>query len=42
MNIEELGQYAPYVLIAITFISSYKIFVTPKDLDDKLKDYVLK
>ena len=42
MNIEELGIYAPYILVAIAFLANYKIFVTPKDLDDKLKDYVLK
>lgn len=42
MNIEEFGQYAPYILIVIAFVSNYKIFVTPKDLDEKLKDYVLK
>ena len=42
MNIEELGQYAPYILIVIAFVSNYKIFVTPKDLDEKLKEYVLK
>lgn len=42
MNIEQLGTYAPYILIAIAFISNYKIFITPKDLDEKLKDYVLK
>ena len=42
MNIEQLGIYAPYILIAIAFLSNYKIFVTPKDLDDKLKYYVLK
>ncbi len=42
MNIEQLENYAPYILIIIAFLSNYKIFVTPKDLDEKLKDYVLK
>lgn len=42
MNIEQLGIYAPYIVIAIAFLSSYGIFVTPKDLDEKLKEYVLK
>ena len=46
MNIEELGQYAPYILIAIAFLTNYKIFVTPKDLEleleKKLEKYVLK
>lgn len=42
MNIEQLGIYAPYIVIAIAFLSSYGIFVTPKDLDEKLKDYVMK
>lgn len=42
MNIEELGKYAPYILVAIMFLTNYKIFVTPKDLEEKLKDYVLK
>ena len=46
MNIEHLEAYAPYILIAIAFLTSYKIFVTPKDLEleleKKLEKYVLK
>lgn len=46
MNIEQLEGYAPYVIIVIAFILNYKIFVTPKDLEDelekKLEKYVLK
>ncbi|MBQ2391370.1 MAG: hypothetical protein II306_06335 [Clostridia bacterium] len=42
MNLEQLGTYAPYIVIAIAFLSTYKIFVTPKDLEEKLKEYVLK
>ncbi len=42
MNINELGAYAPYILVAIAFLANYKIFVTPKDLEEKLKEYVLK
>lgn len=38
--------YAPYLIIAIAFFTNYKIFVTPKDLDNeiekKLEKYVLK
>lgn len=39
-------EYAPYLIIAISFFTSYKIFVTPKDLEleleKKLEKYVLK
>lgn len=39
-------QYAPYLIIAIAFFTNYKIFVTPKDLDNelekRLEKYVLK
>lgn len=42
MNLEQLGTYAPYLVIVIMFFSNYGIFVTPKHLDEKLKDYVLK
>lgn len=35
-------QYAPYIIVIIAFCVSYRVFVTPKDLDEKLKDYVLK
>lgn len=39
-------QYAPYIIIAMAFLTNYKIFVTPKDLDNelekKLEKYVLK
>lgn len=42
MGIEELSQYAPYICVIVAFLSTYKIFVTPKDLEEKLKDYVLK
>ena len=39
-------EYAPYLIIAIAFFTSYKIFVTPKDLEveleKKLEKYVLK
>ncbi len=42
MNIEQLGTYAPYIIVAIMFFANYGIFVTPNKLDEKLKDYVLK
>lgn len=42
MGIEQLETYAPYILVAVAFLANYKIFVTPKDLEEKLKDYVLK
>ena len=42
MNLEQLGNYAPYIVIVIMFFSNYGLFVTPKQLDEKLKDYVLK
>ena len=42
----EFIQYAPYLVIVISFLTSYKIFVTPKDLDNeldkRLDKYVLK
>ena len=38
--------FRPYLIIAIAFFTSYKIFVTPKDLEveleKKLEKYVLK
>lgn len=38
--------YAPYIIIVIAFLTNYKIFVTPKDLDNelekRLEKYVLK
>ena len=38
--------YAPYIIIIVAFLVNYKIFVTPKDLDNelekKLEKYVLK
>jgi len=41
-----LPQYAPYIIIVVAFLVYYKIFVTPKDLDNelekKLEKYVLK
>lgn len=42
MDIEQLGNYAPYICVAVAFLSTYKIFITPKDLEEKLKEYVLK
>ena len=43
---EHWQEYAPYLIIAISFFTSYKIFVTPKDLEleleKKLEKYVLK
>ena len=42
----QLIEYAPYIVIIIAFLTSYKIFVTPKDLDNeldkRLDKYVLK
>ena len=39
-------EYAPYILIIIMFLTNYKVFVTPKDLDNeldkRLEKYVLK
>ena len=42
MDLEQISTYAPYIVIIIMFFSNYGIFVTPKQLDEKLKDYVLK
>lgn len=43
---EKLAEYAPYIVIIIAFMTNYKIFVTPKDLDNeldkRLDKYVLK
>lgn len=41
-EISLLAPYAPYILVVIAFCVSYKIFVTPAELEKKLKDYVLK
>ena len=34
---EHWQEYAPYLIIAISFFTSYKIFVTPKDLELELE-----
>lgn len=43
---EKLAEYAPYIVIIVAFLTNYKIFVTPKDLDNeldkRLDKYVLK
>lgn len=43
---DKWGEYAPYICVAIAFLTSYKIFVTPSELetklDQKLEKYVLK
>lgn len=37
-----LPQYAPYIIMVIAFCASYKIFITPEVLEQKLEKYVLK
>lgn len=43
---EKWTEYAPYIVIIIAFMTNYKIFVTPKDMDNELErrldKYVLK
>lgn len=43
---EKWTEYAPYIVIIIAFLTNYKVFVTPKDLDNELErrldKYVLK
>ena len=42
VTMQEIIQYAPYILIVVMFCANYKIFITPDALEKKLKDYVLK